>query len=153
MSLKQPLLVSLFFLTACTSDGDSQAFSLPQGDVDAGKLAFVDLQCNACHRVADIEPISSDADNAISIRLGGEVRHVKTYTELVTAIINPSHEIYQGFSSKHQTADGESAMRNYNDVMTVTQLVDLVSFLQTQYHLPPFERSQYRAYYPGDDVL
>ena len=35
--------------------------------------------------------------------------------------------------------DGESKMRRYNEVMTVQQLVDIVSYLQTEYEVvvPP----------------
>ncbi|MGB5326414.1 MAG: hypothetical protein WBN40_13465 [Pseudomonadales bacterium] len=76
------------------------------------------------------------------------MRNIKTYGELVTAIVNPSHKILQSFAPQHKGADGGSAMRNYNDVMTVTQLIDLVSFLQTQYQLKPFDRSRYRGYVP-----
>lgn len=149
MFKKYIFLSLLVALVACEKEPTSnQTFSLPEGDVEAGKQVFIDMQCNSCHRVSGVEQLASADNGGISIVLGGEVRHIKTYGELVTAVINPSHKIYQGFADKHQSEDGRSAMRNYNDVMTVTQLVDLVSFLQTQYHLQSFERSQYRAYYP-----
>jgi hypothetical protein len=39
-------------------------------------------------------------------------------------------------------------MRNYNDVMTVQELVDLVTFLQAEYELEPYPNMKYRHYYP-----
>ncbi|MBT8140649.1 MAG: c-type cytochrome [Gammaproteobacteria bacterium] len=125
-----------------------ESFTLPEGDPAAGKQVFVALQCNSCHSLPDVAQMT-DSKSGVSIALGGEVRNIKTYPELVTSVINPSHKILQGFSPRHKTTGGESAMRSYNDVMTVTQLIDLVSFLQTQYRLKEFDRSQYRAHFPS----
>ena len=70
-----------------------------------------------------------------SVLLGGEVRKVKTYGQLVTAIIDPSHTLARGYA-KEKIADGEkSKMANFNDQMTVQQLIDLVGFLQAQYRI------------------
>jgi hypothetical protein len=33
------------------------------------------------------------------------------------------------------TETGESTMRNYNDVMSVQELIDLVEFLQSKYEI------------------
>ena len=140
-------LAALLSLAACEQGREDTGFSLPEGNVDSGKKVFVEMQCNACHSTVDVAKLS-ESDSGISVRLGGEVRRIKTYSELVTAVINPSHKILQGFAPQHSAADGKSAMRNYNDVLTVSQLSDLVSYLQTQYKLEPFQRSQYRAYFP-----
>ncbi len=146
------IFITVVFLIGCQQKNNmNQKFSLPEGNMKAGKKVFVDLQCNACHSLPAVKQSPSSSGNSITIALGGETRNIKTYSELVTAVVNPSHRIYQGYSDKHKTQDGSSAMRNYNDIMTITQLVDLVSFLQTQYRLPEFERSQYRAYYPGSE--
>ena len=135
-------------LSSCSQKENNHAgFSLPPGDAAAGRKVFVELQCNTCHSAPDVKQIETGGEQPITIALGGEVRHLKTYGELVTSVVNPSHKIYQGFSDRHQTSDGESKMRNYNDVMTVSQLFDLISFLETQYHLKPYEKSQYRAPY------
>ena len=66
----------------------------------------------------------------MSIALGGEVTRIQTYGELVTSIINPSHRLAEGYPVDTVSVDGKSRMRNYNDVMTVTELTDLVMFLQ-----------------------
>ena len=42
--------------------------------------------------------------------------------------------------------DRKSAMRNYNEVLTVQQLIDLVAFLQAHYELKHFTPSIYTHY-------
>ena len=42
--------------------------------------------------------------------------------------------------------EGESKMKNYNDVLTVKQLIDLVAFLQSRYELQPYEPTDYPVY-------
>ncbi len=39
-------------------------------------------------------------------------------------------------------------MKNYNAVMTVEQLIDVVTFLQSLYELDPYPRSNYPLYFP-----
>ncbi len=67
--------------------------------------------------------------------LGGEVSHIETHGELVTSIINPSHEISRRYP-RDQVADGDvSKMKAINERMTVAQLIDLTAFLQSKYKL------------------
>ena len=130
------LLPCLAAIAACTPESPF-GFRLPDGDADAGRQAFVDLGCNACHEVAGV-PIES-AEGITHVRLGGKTTHLKTHGELVTSIINPSHKI----APQHRGAvlDGESVMTYLylNQVMTVQELVDLVAFLQPTYEVvaPP----------------
>ena len=79
------------------------------------------------------------------VELGGPVTRVKTYGDLVTSIINPSHKLADGYAEEAVSEDGESKMYVYNGYMTVQELVDLVSYLQPQYEVvvPAF---QYRVY-------
>jgi hypothetical protein len=72
-----------------------------------------------------------------SVVLGGETRRVKTYGELVTSIINPSHILALGYPKELITKGDQSAMTNFNDTLTVRQLADLVAFLQSRYQLIP----------------
>jgi sulfur-oxidizing protein SoxX len=133
---------------ACSGGKQSPiGFSLPEGDPAAGKSAFVDLACIACHSTPDIEQLES-APGDISVALGGDVTQVKTYADLVTSVINPSHRISKSSPPGMLTVDGKSRMRNYNSVMTVEQLVNVVAYLQPHYKLRPFERIPYRNYHP-----
>lgn len=140
------LIIGLGIATACQNQ--SRGFVLPEGDVEQGKQAFVDLQCNDCHSIADIEWKGDEKNGGPHLRLGGQVTSLKTYGELVTSVINPSHKISRNFHRKQQmtTEEGKSLMEmNYNEVMTVQELVDIVTFLQSEYKL--MEPSNPYVYY------
>jgi L-cysteine S-thiosulfotransferase len=110
-----------------------KGFRLPEGDIEKGKTAFVDLNCHTCHRVSGIDLPPSVATAPTNIVLGGEVTYIRSYGELVTSIIHPSHGLAPGFR-KEQLQDAKlSPMPEFNDVMTVRQMIDLVTFLQSRY--------------------
>jgi L-cysteine S-thiosulfotransferase len=127
--------------------GCAAEFALPEGDPQRGRETFVELRCHTCHSVADIEQVEAASTPAVHKRLGGEVTRVKSYEDLVTSIINPSHRLSTRLPGDvipdSAARAGRSPMPNYNDVMTVQQLVDLVTFLQSEYrvHVP-------RVHYP-----
>tara|TARA_R110000782_G_scaffold50122_1_gene108836 strand:+ start:1104 stop:1418 length:315 start_codon:yes stop_codon:yes gene_type:complete len=103
------------------------------------------MQCHQCHTVAGEEFPEIPYAKAPYVKLGGPVSKVKTYGELVTAIINPSHELAKGYAEELVSEDGESNMYNYNEHMTVQELTDLVAFLQSHYDVvvPQYD---YRLY-------
>ncbi len=124
----------------------ARGFRLPDGDPDAGQAGFAQLQCVSCHTVEGVEFSASGQGRAIDVRLGGKVIRVRTYGELVTAIIHPSHDLAKGYPIEAVSQAGESLMADFNDVMTVQQLIDLVAFLQSKYveYLP----DDYDPYFP-----
>ena len=125
-------------------------FRLPDGSPERGRAAFLALRCTSCHRVVGLDAPNQGTGIA-NVTLGGETVRVKSYGELVTAIINPSHRIAPGYPpSQVTTPDGQSlmALAYLNDVMTVQQLIDLVAFLQGSYHLVPPPVSPYSYVYP-----
>jgi hypothetical protein len=67
------------------------------------------------------------------VELGGDVTKVKTYGDLVTSIINPSHKLAKGYPHDEVANNDESKMYNYNNFMTVQELIDIVMFLQPHY--------------------
>lgn len=139
-------VVLLMLLTAaCTGPKSGAGLRLPDGDVQRGKAAFLELKCNTCHTVAGTEIPSPGKEYAYVrvVALGGEVRQVKTYGALVTSIINPSHSLAPGYPKELITKGNESAMANFNDTMTVRQLIDLVAFLQSRYEFVPPEPATY----------
>lgn len=139
-------VVLLMLLTAaCGGPKSGAGLRLPDGDVQRGKAAFLELKCNTCHTVAKTEMPAPSKDYAYVrvVALGGEVRQVKTYGALVTAIINPSHSLAPGYPKELITKDNQSAMANFNDTMTVRQLIDLVAFLQSRYEFVPPEPATY----------
>jgi len=140
------LLISL----GCTrSPKSGKGFTLPEGDVAQGKATYERLQCNACHTIKDVEQLASgDEGTPKPIALGGEVYRIRTYGELVTSIINPSHRIAPGYDADEVVEDGNSKMKNYNDVMTVKELNDIVTFLSSEYRLKQIEPTHYPSYAP-----
>ena len=104
------MLVSLATLSACDRDAmmSSKGFRLPDGDVEAGREAFLYMQCHQCHTIEGVElPVIPGQDRPY-VELGGKVTYVKTYGQLVTAIINPSHELARGYAEEVVAENGES---------------------------------------------
>ena len=125
----------------------SPGISLPEGNAEAGQTAFVALQCTSCHRVKDLNLPPPETEGPDTIVLGGGVTRVRSYGDLVTSIINPSHRLAKGFAADRVSQEGQSLMTVYNDVMTVSQMIDIVAFLQSRYE--KIERPGYR--YPKYD--
>jgi mono/diheme cytochrome c family protein len=135
-SLLTVLAIVLSLLSACERDYMSErGFSLPKGDPEAGKDVFLYMQCNECHTISGLDlPMVALADPPF-VELGGSVTRVKTYGDLVTSIINPSHKLAEGYPIDEVANDGESKMYVYNRYMTVQELIDLVAFLQPRYEV------------------
>lgn len=138
----------LFATSGCVPDPKSgEGFSLPEGDRQRGQETFAQLQCHACHTVAGVDFEKLEDLSEPIIALGGETPRVRTYGDLVTSIINPSHRFALGYAEGEIKADGQSKMRIYNDEMTVTQLTDLVTFLQSHYNVKAYQPTPYMPYY------
>lgn len=146
------LVALLGLLAGCEPDPLHSAaeFRMPTGNPEAGRKAFVDLRCYVCHQVKGVDQ-RFQGTAAASVELGGKVSRVKSYAELVTAIINPTHKIPSDRTGRDTAPTGESLMTlaGLNDVMTVAQLVDLVAFLQPQYRVevPKADPYTYRYHY------
>jgi mono/diheme cytochrome c family protein len=150
MHLPLGLIVAwlVFLIAGCMPDPKSpEGFSLPDGDPQRGKETFAQLQCHACHTVSGVEFEPLEVSDEQRIALGGVTPDVKTYGDLVTSIINPSHRFALGYPEEDVRADGESKMRMYNDEMTITQLIDLVAFLQSHYEVRAYQPTPYVPYY------
>ncbi len=124
---------------------------LPEGDPEQGKGAFVELQCTSCHVVSGVELPAPVAEGPIRYTLGGAVTRIRSYDELVTSVVNPSHRLARSFRQEELTQDGQSLMPALNDVMTVTQLVDIVAFLQQHFSVKPRPTYRYPTYGQDSD--
>lgn len=131
------IVVGLFALTACDQETvmSQRGFRLPDGDAQAGREAFLYMQCHQCHSLKGEQLPGIPGQEAPYVELGGTVTQVKTYGQLVTAIINPSHKLATGYAKEVVSEDGKSKMYVYNDHMTVTELTDIVIFLQPYYEV------------------
>ena len=128
----------LIFLTACGSKENKMAkgFVLPKGDIEKGMVAFTELKCHSCHTVSgEVFPKLTEKSD-VQLQLGGEVRKLKSYGELVTSIINPQHSVakeYLNDVAEDQRDGTRSPMPSLNKIMTVDQMVNLVEFLNARY--------------------
>jgi mono/diheme cytochrome c family protein len=142
------LLACAAALSACGGPKSGLGFRLPDGDAQRGRDAFLVLRCHACHQVEGLD-LPSTASGPASVTLGGKIVKVKTYGELVTSIINPSHRIAPLHAADVVSANASLMTLAYlNDVMTVQQLIDLVAFLQASYQVMPPQVSPYDYLYP-----
>lgn len=145
MKHPQLLIISLVALGLTGCDRASKGFSLPPGDIAQGEQVFMDMQCLSCHTLEGYQ--RPEGDWELSVALGGKGKSLKTYSELVTSVINPSHRLAEGNDMSAIQVDGKSVMPVYNDVMTVSELVDLVTFLESKYELEPYDPTIYNLHH------
>ena len=141
-----PVLIGLVLicsLSACGGPKSSRGFSLPDGDVASGQQTFLKLRCNDCHSIAGLDELREGVEPVMTVPLGGETTHINTYGELVTSIINPSHKISRDYRPTPSAEKSQSKMRNYNNILTVAELINLVAFLQAQYKLEEYYQTRY----------
>ncbi|HEX7408478.1 MAG TPA: cytochrome c [Candidatus Binatia bacterium] len=107
--------------------------TLPAGDAEAGKTAFLKMGCYSCHKV----PGGDFPEARISGGVGPDL--VPAYSQLpreflAEAIINP-HRYMSGTLEHYRGSDKVSSeMRDYSSVMSVRELLDIVEFLKQLNH-------------------
>ena len=120
------------WVAGCKGDVQSRGFALPAGDATRGREVFVRLECGSCHSVKGAGLPQPVADPPVGVDLGGVVLDRRTDGELVTAIIDPGHEISPRWAGGTMETGGQSRMADYSDLLTVRDLVDVVAFLRSQ---------------------
>jgi sulfur-oxidizing protein SoxX len=141
VQLKRVLIVGVMLAALVAGCAYSPVFEFPieEGDVVAGRQAFIDHRCHQCHSVAGERlPLLAGASPPI-LELGGSTTVVRSHADLLTSIINPKHAISEKYREQ-QVLNGqvplESPMPTPEiDNMTVRQLIDLVAFLDSRYRL------------------
>jgi hypothetical protein len=142
------IAIASITLLSCSKGSDSpKGFSLPKGDSQAGQVVFMKYQCLSCHTLEGFEQEGIYKHAEISVALGGKKYRTMTYAELVTSVINPSHKLASRYLIADVSVEDTSKMTVFNDVMKVTELINLVAFLQPNYELVPYQPTRY-AYYP-----
>ena len=145
-------LLLLAALSACTVESPPvKGFVMPAGDVALGEQVFIKYGCYGCHTIPGVDLPSVEPEPALVLEIGGDVYRVKNEGELLTSVINPTHVISQEFIAKLEGADStnvSSPMPYYGDTMTITEMVNLVTFLHSHYSklMPDF----FQSYVPGD---
>jgi hypothetical protein len=115
------------------SQYDTKAMTvvLPHGESHAGRQAFLDLKCSACHRVAGETtfpaPVSETQGPDLDYTLGR-----RPVSELAAAIIVPSHSMSVKTSDEVKRRLETmllSPMGDFSRTMTIRQLADLLAYL------------------------
>jgi len=130
-------VASLIAFSGCpVNEKSPMGFRLPEGDIEKGKAAFISLGCIQCHLVDGEQSMPEPAGaRKVFVTLGGEVKRVKTYGQLVTSIINPSHDIERKYRGQYVDDEGNSIMPDFSEKMTVREMIDIVEYLQAQYEV------------------
>ena len=125
-------LLTLALLTGCDLGPKSgRGFVFPEGNIARGQKAFVELKCCECHQVDGVAglPAPTVAPEKV-VKLGGEFARIRTYGDLVTAVIHPANAITIRLPVPEMKV---SPMPVVNDTMTVAQMLDIVTFLHPRY--------------------
>jgi mono/diheme cytochrome c family protein len=104
----------------------------PAGDPAAGRAAFVELQCTACHEVAG-DSLPPPATTP-AVRLGGRMMLPPSPERTRDDILLPSSHFAQGYP-REQIMSGEASRMppNYKERLTDAQVANLVAYLQSHY--------------------
>jgi len=137
------MAASVLLLSACRINPDyANDFRFPilRGDIERGQQAFASLGCIQCHVVDDVELPDYSGTRPFTVVLGGELMFAKTYGDLKTSIINPDHVIsdqYLDLLPRQERSRVNSSPMYLNENMKVTELIDIVAFLNSRYRLLP----------------
>lgn len=112
-------------------------FRFPGGEAESGREAFIALNCVQCHTVAKTELPDPKSPRRLELNLAGQVRFVKRYEDIISAITNPRHvvtEQYRAILTGAEASGGiEPVMPDLTKDMSARQLMDLTAFLDDAY--------------------
>jgi sulfur-oxidizing protein SoxX len=137
------LAATAMLLTACRTYPDYSGdfrFPVPRGDINRGQQSFVEMGCNLCHTVDGVELPDNSRLRPVTVVLGGDLVFAKTYGDLVTSIINPDHVISDRWLEQLPPStrrEVDSSPMYVNPDLKVTELIDIVAFLNSRYRLLP----------------
>lgn len=132
--------IALVILVSCATHPDYATqfrFPIESGSIENGQATFVGMGCVQCHTVKGVDLPAWKGQSPVTLELGGDLVYAKTYADLVTSIINPRHAISEDYLKglpREERRNAQSPMP-FNDQMTVSQLIDLVKFLNSRYIL------------------
>jgi cytochrome c2 len=136
--------LSLLLLAGCAGSDDKgykvAMLVMPDGHPQAGREAFVNLGCPACHSVTWDEEMQKPVAAVDAPELDKVVARTSAGM-LATAIVCPSH--YVPWETKEKTGSELSPMGEFTEAMTVQELIDVVAYLKAQ---------QEAAGAPSDDL-
>ena len=107
-------------------------FSLPAGNPSRGEGVFTRLGCGSCHNVAGRDlGTAGKQSQGIGPDLTPEQAALPA-EYLAERLITPDRFLPHGlFKATYSRSDGTSRMYNFNEEMSVSELIDLVAFLKS----------------------
>ncbi|MDF1823909.1 MAG: hypothetical protein P1U68_04660 [Verrucomicrobiales bacterium] len=134
-----PLLVGMCLTPAANlfaEPAPEQRTILPPGNPTAGMTLFVEKGCYQCHHTGKIESPASKLDINLTINLDGREHADWTRDDFARAIMNPNHTISDEYRKIMMTLGDNlkaenSPMPGFNEMLTVSDLIHLASFLES----------------------
>jgi hypothetical protein len=107
-------------------------FALPSGAASAGEQVFVRMECYSCHAVAG-KRFGDPRQNPGGIGPDLTAAHARLPREyLAESVVNFERFVAHGqYQKGYVAADGTSRMGDYNELLTIRDLFDLVEFLKS----------------------
>ena len=97
-------------------------FTLPKGDAAKGRAVFQKYECQYCHEVRGEDFPFAGVDYGPELSQMGPLHPLEYFAE---SVINPSAIA----SKQYRGTDGKSTMPDYNEKMTIQELIDLSTYL------------------------
>jgi len=115
-----------------TLGSQSVRVTLPDGDVTAGREAFQDLRCTACHAVPSDTAMSAPVSATPGPAIDAEVAR-QDISYLLASIMTPSHAISLRIADevRDQLEGVLSPMGDFSRAMTVRQLIDIHAYIRS----------------------
>lgn len=115
--------------------------SIPSGDVEAGRVVFMDMKCYSCHSVGGDEAKKVPARvSSVSAPLLDHRLAEKDLGEVATSIVAPSHKVSSVIA---ELSGGKlSPMGDFSQVMTVRELADLLAYLRSFEEAKPVKKTR-----------
>ena len=128
-------MLTLFLIatiSGCAENAPEQPYQprsnfLSSGDPIAGRQTFLELKCQTCHRVAG-DDFDLQVHGSAGPQLGSALA-AQSADAVASSIAAPGHTISRE-PGAWQRPDGPG-MQDYSRVMTVRQLIDLVSYIRS----------------------
>lgn len=150
--MRRPIILALvivggaFSFTSCSKEGKVKEksrqemgehrmpadwrFSLPEGDPAQGREIFVQMECYKCHEIqGETFPMVAEGERGAGPELS-QMAGMHPIEFFAEAIIHPNAVIDPDDKAKGYVGeDGKSKMPDYNDVLTVKQVLDMATYL------------------------
>ena len=135
-SMKPSIPIASVALALASSPAWAQPSSqiVPAGDPVRGEQLFVERRCYRCHTVEHAEMPDFDLPPALKLHLGGAGHAPWNRDAYAQAIMNPDHVVAPQYQAAMQAtgdpaAAKETPMPNFNRELTVSEMIDLATFL------------------------